>query len=105
MDEDYPRTLLELERRFASDEVCRESYSVAMAGGVHLSPLWGSIELADETRLGTLRLLPLSGLGHWRHHFSGQPHPAYHVVPLDVENHQPRVRRQRAGVATGAGTR
>jgi hypothetical protein len=61
MAEDYPKTLLELERRFATDEQwpCL-SGGTPLAGGICLWKLWRAQSLGRATRSVHLRGLPAS---------------------------------------------
>src|ERR1019366_6819183 len=101
MTEDYPKTVLEFERRFATDAACRaylmalrwpEGFVCPRCGGCKAWPTvhdrWVCSASSHRDR---------------RNDFSRHPSAFTALVPSHVVCHQPEKRGQRAGAATGVG--
>src|SRR5204863_219280 len=96
--EDYPRTLADFERRFRSEEACRDYlFRVRWPEGFRC-PRCG------ESRAWRLRSA-LWQCANCAYDFSGHAHPYEGVVPRSVVDDQPEEWRQRPRSATRVGAR
>ncbi len=96
MNEGYPRTMLELEKRFSSEEASVEYLaSLRWPSGWSCPRLQGGRRLDGAARPMALRGLPLRDVGHGWNYFSRQPSFTYDLVPGHVATHQPEERHQR----------
>ena len=104
MSEDYPRTFLELERRFNREEACAEYLAALRWPGGWVCPRCAGAEAwpirRNRWRCDQCRY---ENVGYGGDHFSGQSSAPDDLVQGHVAGHQPKERHQRSGLAAGFG--
>src|SRR5258708_37606704 len=104
MSEDYPRTLLELERRFSREEAC-----AAYLGSLRWPRGWVCPRCAGQAAwsVATCPLalwpVPIRDVDHRGHDLSGQSSAADDLVPRHVAGNQPEEPHQPFGTTAGVG--
>ena len=98
--EDYPRNLAEFERRFRTEEVCRDYLVQLRWPDGFRCPRWVRQVLASAGRPAAVCRLRLSEFGHRRNDFPGHACTAHALVSSNLVHHESEERNERPGSAT-----
>src|SRR5271163_1650545 len=103
--EDYPRSVEEFERRFSSEQACRDYlFQLRWPEGFRCPRCAGAKSWAIGNTWFECVACHHQTSVTARYHFSGYAHALAELVSGDVVCDQPEERRQRSGSETGSGT-